>query len=34
VLPLPSSEKQTLLELDGVPRLEAVQRLLASELRE
>lgn len=29
VLPLPTSVKQSLLELDGVPRLEALQRLLA-----
>lgn len=31
VLPLPAAAKQTLLELDGLPRLEAVQRLLAEQ---
>ncbi|MEW6690335.1 MAG: LON peptidase substrate-binding domain-containing protein [Pseudomonadota bacterium] len=34
VLPLPAAAKQALLELDGLARLEAVQRLLARELRE
>jgi Lon protease-like protein len=31
VLPLPAAGKQALLELDGVQRLEAVQRLLAQQ---
>jgi Lon protease-like protein len=31
VLPLPGPVKQQLLELDGVPRLEALQRLIAIE---
>lgn len=34
VLPLPAAARQALLELDGLARLEAVQRLLARELRE
>jgi len=34
VLPLRAATRQTLLELDGPRRLEAVQRLLAGELRE
>jgi Lon protease-like protein len=34
VLPLPAAAKQTLIELDGLRRLEAVQQLLAGELRE
>lgn len=31
VLPLPAAVKQSLLELDAVPRLEAVQKLLAEQ---
>jgi uncharacterized protein len=31
VLPLPGPVKQQLLELDGVPRLEALERLIAAE---
>jgi Lon protease-like protein len=31
ILPLPGPVKQQLLELDGVPRLEALQRLIAQQ---
>jgi hypothetical protein len=34
VLPLPAATRQALLELEGLQRLEALQRLLAGELRE
>lgn len=34
VLPLPAATKQTLLEMDGLRRLQAVQKLLAQQARE